>query len=479
VVEFEDLPLNMLLLKNEESQLIEVMEVHGKAKAKGIKVGDIVVEMNGKRLEFGMHHDEFASLVSKSSFPIRFSLWRSSPGKRFIDTVVGWNGGNVAIVDKNPSGTSNITTPPNTIVTVTEPRNLVMENNGIIFSAEIVYASRSLTSFLPGDLLIGFMHVPLSPNMDGKGLIEMLKLHHGPEMYLNIWRPLAHGRPHVPKVVSPVKSPLKKKMKHGFKESSHRTASSSSSSNKQSSKTGLENLAAEAPLSLSSMMSMMGSMGTYGSDVIGSIATTTVEVLASGGAGGGSDAREEDDDDEDDDDDDNDNEDDENMRKSSMGVLSFRRMHYSDVKLSDILYTHASEKTPWIFEQSVWCGGVECEWHTDDIEEGGSEEPPSPAPSNISDDDWSPRRRTSSFHALSPKPVKRHSRSEGGGSGKHDHHIIDVIVLITETSIYFIHHIVVEPGFHRYQLALKLSPDMLLDIALPYYTVVVNGDEVL
>ena len=66
VVEFTRLPLNMVLLRNEETRLIEVMQASGQASAKGVCVGDVVVALNGQRVKPGLHHDKLKQFIGNA-----------------------------------------------------------------------------------------------------------------------------------------------------------------------------------------------------------------------------------------------------------------------------------------------------------------------------------------------------------------------------------------------------------------------------
>eukprot|EP00615_Pteridomonas_danica_P006539 CAMPEP_0114332290 /NCGR_PEP_ID=MMETSP0101-20121206/2981_1 /TAXON_ID=38822 ORGANISM="Pteridomonas danica, Strain PT" /NCGR_SAMPLE_ID=MMETSP0101 /ASSEMBLY_ACC=CAM_ASM_000211 /LENGTH=412 /DNA_ID=CAMNT_0001462909 /DNA_START=848 /DNA_END=2086 /DNA_ORIENTATION=- len=221
----------------------------------------------------------------------------------------------------------------------------------------------------------------------------------------------------------------------------------------------MEMLADEAPLSLSSMMDMMGNVGSYlPSSFTPPILSPTSPATRS---------RPEPD----------------SPKISNHG----RRVHYSNENLASALYASSSDSTPWIFEQSVWCGGVECEWHVDEVEDEDTRRrstddfsnlPPPPSPSspermnsgNDDDGDDTPRRRTSSFFS-SPQPVRRKARDEESSDA-----IIDVTVLVTEASLFLLHS--TPRSTTPFYLALALTPEMILDVGLPYYTLNVNGDEV-
>ncbi len=67
---------------------IEVIDAFGTALTRGVKRGDVVTELNGRRLTAGLHHDRLGATIAKSDFPLWFTFWRSAPGPKYLDTVV-------------------------------------------------------------------------------------------------------------------------------------------------------------------------------------------------------------------------------------------------------------------------------------------------------------------------------------------------------------------------------------------------------
>lgn len=88
VVEFKALPLNLVVMRNEETMWVEVIEASGVALQLGVRRGDVVTELNGRTLAVGTHHDRIGALIAKAAFPLTFTLWRASAGPKYLDTVI-------------------------------------------------------------------------------------------------------------------------------------------------------------------------------------------------------------------------------------------------------------------------------------------------------------------------------------------------------------------------------------------------------
>jgi hypothetical protein len=206
VAEFTELPLNMVLLRHHETRLIEVNDSYGQARLKDVRVGDVVVELNGQRVMVGLHHDRLAQFIAKSALPLRFTIWRAAPGRKYRDTLVSWSGcsavgggggSGVELAsqqtpeggDANSSSGSGggihrdaederieaVAAAVSSLATVTvlPPRRRVAES-GVPFLASEVVGAKPGCPFMVGDLIVGVMHAPLSPRLTGAGLISLL-----------------------------------------------------------------------------------------------------------------------------------------------------------------------------------------------------------------------------------------------------------------------------------------------------------------
>ena len=222
VVAFDRWPLGVGVLRNEESGRIEVISSVAQAQQKGVAVGDVVLEVNGCRLLPGLHHDALKRLLSHSvQLPLHLTLWRASPGKRYMDIVVQWQGrGKIQVVvplESNPSSSidgtslsggssaensqtssdsSSATSKSKAWLSFTSPRPRVGEN-GTCVCAEVV-AAHAQAPLQAGDLIVGLLGAPLadhsSGSLTGEALAQLLEVYPGGGLLLQVWRPSSSSR---------------------------------------------------------------------------------------------------------------------------------------------------------------------------------------------------------------------------------------------------------------------------------------------
>ena len=289
VVAFDRWPLGVGVLRNEESGRIEVISSVAQAQQKGIVVGDVVLEVNGCRLLPGLHHDALKRLLSHSvQLPLYLTLWRATPGKRYMDIAVQWqgrgkvegvapldlsapssnNGAGVGSISsagdlQTTSNASSAASKSKAWLSFTSPRPRVGEG-GTCVCAEVVVA-HAQAPLQAGDLIVGLLGAPLGANsgehtsdsLTGDALAQLLEAYAGGGLLLQVWRPSSSSR------APPVDADLALqgcRIRDSFGvetrdepiEEGHIGSSALVSS--------------DAPLSLASMMSYMGTSGDAADD---------------------------------------------------------------------------------------------------------------------------------------------------------------------------------------------------------------------